>query len=882
MKRPDAYIFGRETARTSPWTPAEVEKVCLRARAAADRLRAAGPDYVLDTLAEVGRFCSDERSPWYREAFRQVREQSGFSRETIAASMKVLPAIFDRGEMEKRLRLELFLPGALDACVAREGYDGLVTAVPRGVVLHVGAGNVFLGIIDSLLMGMLTRNANVVKTASGGAASMVHFARALKKCDRRGLLASSVAVLSWPGGAAGVEEAAARSVDAVMVWGGEEAVAAYRRAAPSQVHVAGFGPKVSMAVVFPSALGSAGADAVAERLARDASVWEQNACSSPHTAFIVDPDLRRRDPLARGFCSALSAAFEKLRRELPPAELSFDEQVEITRARELAKADMAVGEASLRSSFPSTAWTVISEKDPVFRVSALNRTLYVKCVASFREVEKAAAAYRGHVQTAGVAGTMEEREEAARRLAPLGIARVTRLGAMLESPAGSPHDGTFPMRELVRFTGVEGGPAPADVLSGLVEHAREKSPFYRRHLRGVKKIFSEEEFRSVPLLTKEHILANTPPDSSDMFTGPVGSGVYFASGGSTGSPKYIFYDWKEFDRLCRMVGRAYMSAGLGAEDRAANLFVAGNLWSSWVGVERALSTTPAVSVPVGSALPMESIVKYLSEFRVTAIIGLPSFLLKLAQYCEEDPARRKFPLRYIFYGGEYVGPEMRAYFGRVFPGVRLRSGGYATVDAGLIGYHCAHCEGGVHHLMRSEQYLEILDPETWKPVSGGGVGELVVTVLNKRHMPIIRFRTGDLGRWLEGPCACGGSDPRFEILGRCDDRIHAGGAHIFVSDISRAIASVKGLSLHFQVEISAGASGDRLKLRVETRGAAPAPKGTASALLAALRKNCRDMADSLDMKWLAPPELELLPPGAIERVARTGKIRRVIDRRVKA
>lgn len=114
----------------------------------------------------------------------------------MAASLEVLPRLFSRAETETRRRLELFLPGALDACVGREGYDGFVTAVPRGVVLHVGSGNVFPGIIDSLLMGMLTRNANVVKTASGGAVSMTHFAQALKKCDRKGLLASSVAALA--------------------------------------------------------------------------------------------------------------------------------------------------------------------------------------------------------------------------------------------------------------------------------------------------------------------------------------------------------------------------------------------------------------------------------------------------------------------------------------------------------------------------------------------------------------------------------------------------------------------------------------------------------------------------------------------------------------
>jgi phenylacetate-coenzyme A ligase PaaK-like adenylate-forming protein len=35
------------------------------------------------------------------------------------------------------------------------------------------------------------------------------------------------------------------------------------------------------------------------------------------------------------------------------------------------------------------------------------------------------------------------------------------------------------------------------------------------------------------------------------------------------------------------------------------------------------------------------------------------------------------------------------------------------------------------------------------------------------------------------------------------------------------------------------------------------------------------------MRWLDKPEIEVLKPNAIERVQRTGKIRRVIDRRVK-
>lgn len=883
MNKKNAYLFGRGLYRSAPWTPAEVERICLRARAAAPALAAAPQDYILDTLDAVGRFCGDRRGAWYKEAYREMKAYSGFSGETVGLLLDSLPRMFSRAETEKRLRLELGLPGVLDGCVERDGYAGQVTASPRGAVLHVGAGNVFIGVLDSLLMGLLTRNAAVVKAASGGEAGVVHFLGALKRCDRRGLLARSVAALGWPGGERAVELAAARSVDAVVAWGGEQAVAAWRAAAPSTTHVAAFGPKMSLAVVLPSALAAEGAAAVAEKIARDAAFCEQQACASPQNVFIVDPALRARDPLAKEFRLALAAGFRKAAKEIPPGPLSFDEQAELTRARGLAKIDAATGAAALESAYPSTDWTVIAEKDARFRPSPLNRALYVKCVSSISEVEKAVAARRGLVQTVGVAGTLAERRELARRLSPLGVARVTRAGAMLEAPAGSPHDGTFPMRELVRFTGVEGEPSAADRLGELVEHARKNSPFYRKFYKGLAPVASPADFLKVPLLTKEHVLANTPPDSEAMFTAPVRGGIYFASGGSTGSPKYIFFEAREHDRVSRTFAASMLSAGLTAEDRVANLFVSGNLWSSWLGVERALALTPAISVPVGSALPLPNIAAYLRDFRVTVIVGLPSFLVKLAEFIKESGGKYRFPLKTILYGGEYAGPEMVRFFRGVFPGVTVRSVAYASVDAGIIGYQCPHCPGAVHHVFESEQHLEILDTVSGKPVGPGEIGELTTTVLHKRHMPIIRFRVGDLGRWLEGPCPCGSADRRFEILGRCDDRIHVGGAHLFVSDIQAAVAKVPDLGFGFQAVIDKKGHKDALTIRAEVRDpAALARSGELGDLLwREVLKHCEDLHESVRLRWLDKPEIEVLAPGAIERVQRTGKLRRVLDRRTK-
>ncbi|MFA5161078.1 MAG: acyl-CoA reductase [Elusimicrobiales bacterium] len=882
-----AYIFGK-TVRKNQWNAGDIDKLGLAAGKRLPAMRQVPVEYILDTLHATGRLYADKNSLWYKRAFRQVAAASGFSRETVEISLSLLPKLLDKSEMSRRLRLELFLPNALDACISRAGYDGLVTAAPRGVALHIGAGNVFLGILDSLVMGMLTRNVNIVKTASGGVESAVHFAQALKTCDKTGVLSSSIAVLNWPGGSADVEEAIARHADAIVVWGGGEAVRGWRKAAPASAHVIGFGPKTSFAVIMPSAMKSRGADALAMQAARQASLWEQSACASPHCVYIVSPELHERDPLAKDFVRALARAFAQLAGELPPAKLSVDEQVEITKARELAKIDMAVNAAYVESAFPKTDWTVISEKSPKFSVSPQNRTLYVKCVSSLDEIEKQTAAMRGLIQTAGVAGTLAEKTGIARRLVPLGVARITDIGAMLEAPAGSPHDGVFPMRELVRFAGIEGLPSALDKLSAIVEYARANSPFYKRHFAGSGRIESLEDFRKLPFLLKEDILANTPPENSGMFTGPATGGIFFASGGSTGNPKYIFYNGREYDRVSRALAQCFMRGGLCESDRAANLFVSGNLWSSWISVEKALAKTPAVSVPIGSALPVEEIARYLHEFQVTAVLGLPSFLLKLAQYCATLPKARRFPLRLVFYGGEYAGKEAAQYFNSVFPGAIMRSAGYATVDTGVVGWQCPHCAGSIHHLCEDEQFMEIIDPQTAIPLpqprpcetaDEAAIGEIVLTVLNKKHMPVIRFRAGDLARWTGGTCACGSAARRFELLGRCDDRIHAGGAHIFVNDLSTAVSALPELSLNFQLEISKRGPQDRLKLRAELKEGQPPPPDAEKKLLQSIHRNCKDLAYSLEQGWMEPPEIEILPAGKIPRIERTGKIRKVIDQR---
>ncbi len=878
MKIHNTYLFGKVSDKAS-WTPAELEKVGLQAQAARELMRGVSRDYIADTLSRAGRMF--ERGGKYRKAaLAHLKQHIPFSEPVIDKSLDIIPEILDKQALIKRMNMELFIPYALEAPVERRGYDGLVRALPKGVVLHVGAGNVFLGILDSLVIGFLTKNVNIIKLSSSGSSFLNLFMDALKEADGKGVLASSAAIVSWKGGSQGLEEAALKHVNAVFVWGGYEAVQAYRKIAPIDVRVEGFGPKTSVGVVFDSCIEYEGMDNVARRAALDASLWDQAACSSLHTLYIVAPRLKHK-ALASDFLKFAARHFADLAKELPQGKLSPDEEVEITRARELARVDMALGNAAYVSSAPTTHWTVIYEKDTAYRVSPLNRVLYVKTVETIEQVKELLLPMRGYIQTVGVGGSIE-RKKVLETLAPAGIARVVKLGKMLEEANGSPHDGIFPMMSLVNWVPIEEKPSQLDRLSELVDHARTRSPFYARHFKGVPRIISLEDFQRVPFLEKHHVLENTPPDSSDLLTSKVQRGIFFASGGSTGQPKYVFYDQHEYDHTCRMLAFAMEAAGLNEKDVIANLFVAGNLWSSWLSVEKAIAYTKAISVPVGSNLPLENIAGYLEDFQVTAVVGLPSFLVKLAEFVKANKKYR-VGIKRIFYGGEYVGEEMVKFFKDVFPGVDVRSAGYATADAGVLGFQCPACVKGQHHLFAHSQFIEFVDQDTFKPVEKGEIGELVVTGLSKKHMPIIRYRVGDLGRWIKKTCACGRKEPLFEILGRCDDRIHVGGAHLFVNDIQNALGKVPDLSFNFQVLIDKKGHRDTLKIRVEVKDeAALARAGELADLLwREVEGHCEDLHESVRMKWLDKPEIEVLKPNAIERVQRTGKIRKVIDKRVK-
>ena len=101
------------------------------------------------------------------------------------------------------------------------------------------------------------------------------------------------------------------------------------------------------------------------------------------------------------------------------------------------------------------------------------------------------------------------------------------------------------------------------------------------------------------------------------------------------------------------------------------------------------------------------------------------------------------------------------------------------------------------HLINEDTVLtEILDPETMKPVAPGGIGEIVVTTLDKEASPVVRWRTRDLVRLSDAAhdCECGRKGfPRIgRLIGRSDDMLKVRGVIVYPSQVEDVIAGTPG------------------------------------------------------------------------------------------
>ncbi len=417
-----------------------------------------------------------------------------------------------------------------------------------------------------------------------------------------------------------------------------------------------------------------------------------------------------------------------------------------------------------------------------------------------------------------------------------------------------------------------------DGLKWTVNHAYEHSPFYHDRLQaaGVAPgdITSLDDLSRLPFTTNHDLQDGYP---LPLLSVPEERVVRIhGSSGTTGKRKILAYTQNDIDTWADMFARCYELAGLTVMDRV-QICVGYGLWTAGAGFQLGCERFGAMALPVGPGM-LDIQLQMLADMGTTCLCCTASMALLLGEEVEKQNLRGKLKLKRAIFGAEAHSPRMRQRFEEAL-GLEhsFDISGMTEIYGPGAGVECPAHQG--IHYWADRYILEVLDPETLKPVAPGELGEIVITSLRKEASPLIRYRTRDLTRLIPGQCSCGCSMPRHErIQGRSDDMIIFRGVNIYPGQIAAVLGKFDELNSEYQVELTRMDGLDQMLVRVEKRPGARLGDD-AEACACAEGNLARAVADEIRSQILVRGKVEVLEPGTLPRSF--AKTKRVIDARDK-
>lgn len=712
---------------------------------------------------------------------------------------------------------------------------------PLGLLVHIAPGNAAGVGALSVVEGLLTGNLNVVKTSGGDTLLTQKLLFELGAKDESGAVARRIVALRFESSRTAWLERLCSLADGVAAWGGEEALAGIARHVRAGCRLIDWGPKISFAYLTRDTWSEPEALAA---LARELCRLDQQACASPQVAYLDTADPAE----AFAFGERLAAVLDEVARGHRMPVPSLAEQAEITNTVVVTRLEEHLGLTKVHGAADGP-WRILVDTRPALRASPLYRTLWVKPLPR-RELVATLRPMRRYLQTMGLACSRPDAAELTRLGLRAGVLRVTTLGGMLGSYAGEPHDGVYALPRYARRVSVQLDERFAhDAALDDLLPAPELAPP-----------------RGAPVLTKADFQAQAIE--------PRHAELYFKSGGSSGEPKLSVFTYADYHDQMRRAAEGLLAAGLDpGRDRAMNLFFGGGLYGGFVSFFTVLEALEVVQLPMAAHADHRMVAETIARHGVDTLLGMPSYILQVFA-AGGDVLRQYRGVKKIFFGGEHFGEPQRRALREEFGVETIRSAVYGSVDAGPLGYQCEHATGSIHHLLTGLQTLEILAPDADRPVEKGEAGRLVFTSHVRRGQHLARYEIGDLGHWVEGVCPCGRQTPRFALLGRFGDVFRIAGSFFNYQRLSAAAAQSCAYGGQLQVVLEDGEERGRLIVRVE-------PHVAADELRSALLASYPDLHETVVSDGLLELVVETVELARLERTPGSGKLRNVVDRRIR-
>jgi len=737
---------------------------------------------------------------------------------------------------------------------------GYLMSIPYGTVMHILSENIFTDIVYLLVIGLLSKNVNIMRLSKIDPLFPLLFIKTIKQQDEDGIVSSAFSAIPFELSDE-LETKLLSFVDIVIVSPPLEKHSQKIFKFIKDKPIISYPFNFSCVIIPLDFLNEENFPEFAFKIVKDVIRWNQSGRMSPKYIYLETTD----ENVIFQFIHHLACAFEEINEEYPVPEFSIEDSIIIRKTRLMAEYLEVKGKGKLFAKNDSIAWTIIYEKEHTnIKFHIKNRTLIVQSYENIEELLKNISKKNFSFETVGLPIYLAKNSQKlskklfilSEKLVRAGFHKITDIGDMTAN-VFSLSECALLFNKLTRLVTIDkklraskeqfsrkNMSNVSENLITIANYAKKLSIFYSEKYKDIK-LRNISDFRKLPLLTPEEIHANLPLKNTKLLTAPFKNVCILNF-----KNKLWCYTYQERQLIIKSLRHILQLSQLTENDIVYDL-TDNNLYFS----EAIPPTSATVFINHEKEITSEKIVKNIERFKITTLIGTDLQIYSLAKFIINADITA-LPLNKVIYTGSVFCQNELTYIKKAFKTDSIFQAG-CEIAHNLIGYKCSNLYENFYHLFDDMYYIEILYEGTNEPVAYGDSGELIITSLFNRFMPLIRFKTGDKVRLLNTQCRCGNSSPIFELVSKVTDSMRIGDVVIYKNDFN-ILKSYPEAIRNYQLILYTLSGIPRLLLKLESNFSL-----NKENLRKFLLENSPKLKAVLTNKYIDELSLEIIKPGSL-------------------